>query len=133
MEVGFTGVSSALIRKDRSATAQTYLWMHPIYGAAGVVLDFLAKRLRRLPRMLRAAAYLPVIYATEYSTGWLLCRFLGKCPWDYGDKGVNLKGFVRLDYAPYWYAAALAFEPAAMKLQQFVEPPRRFSLSALFR
>ncbi len=124
LEVGFTGLSSVIFQKDRSATAKTYLWMHPIYGAAGVVLELLAKRFRRMPTAARAALYLPVIYAAEYSTGWLLCRLLGKCPWDYGTKGMSVKGFIRLDYAPFWYMAALAFEPAAKQVSLIANPPR---------
>jgi len=124
LEVGFTGLSAAIVQKDRSATARTYLWMHPIYGAAGLILEAMAKRLRRVSPPVRAALYLPVIYAAEYSTGWLLCRLLGKCPWDYTGHGINLKGFIRLDYAPFWYAAALAFEPAAKQVNAIANPPR---------
>jgi len=124
MEIFFTGASSALFERDRSATAKTYLWMHPIYGAAGLALEALRRRLRFLPRMVRAAAYLPIIYAAEFSSGWLLCRVLGRCPWDYGQRGLNYKGLIRLDYAPAWYAAALLFEPAAQKVSWASLAPR---------
>lgn len=135
MEVGFTGLSSALFQRDRSATAKTYLWMHPIYGAAGVLLEFLSKRLRFLPRGVRAALYLPVIYGAEFTTGWLLCRVLGKCPWDYGTKGLSYKGYIRWDYAPFWYLAALSFEPAAKRVHWAAMAPRKapWSRRALLR
>jgi hypothetical protein len=112
LEVCFTGTSNALFQRDSHGTAKTYLWMHPIYGATALGLEFLHDRLRFLPRPLRALAYTAVIFGAEYATGWLLRRALGRCPWDYTQSGWNVKGLVRLDYFPFWYGAALAFEPA---------------------
>lgn len=110
LEVLFTGAGAAL-RRDRSATSHTYLWMHPIYGATALALEEVAARLKHLPRPVRALAYTAVIYAAEYSTGWALRRLLGRCPWDYMKSGWSVHGLVRLDYAPAWYLTALAFEP----------------------
>src|SRR5579883_2023555 len=83
LEVAFTGVASILDR-DLAATSRTYLWMFPIYGFGGLVLEQWGDLLARVGarRALRAAAYVPLIYAIELSTGWLLCRLLGRCPWD---------------------------------------------------
>lgn len=110
LEVGFTGLS-ALLRGDRQATARTYLWMHPIYGATALVLERLQRRLRGLPRPVRALACTATIYTVEYASGYLLRQVLGRCPWDYTGRGWNVQGLVRLDYAPLWYGAALLFEP----------------------
>jgi hypothetical protein len=112
LEVCFTGTSAAIFQKDSHGTAKTYLWMHPIYGATALGLEFLHDRLRFLPRAVRALAYTAVIFGAEYATGWMLRRALGRCPWDYTKRGWNVKGLVRLDYFPFWYGAALAFEPA---------------------
>lgn len=112
MEVCFTGMGNALLEHDRHATAKTYLWMHPIYGATALGLEFLHDRLRFLPRLLRALAYTGVIFGAEFASGWLLRQVLGRCPWDYGQRRWSVKGLIRLDYAPFWYAAALLFEPA---------------------
>jgi len=117
LEVCFTGTSAAIFQKDSHGTAKTYLWMHPIYGATALGLEFLHDRLRFLPRPLRALAYTAVIYGAEFTTGWLLRRALGRCPWDY-TRGWNVKGLVRLDYFPFWYGAALLFEPAREVLLQ---------------
>jgi hypothetical protein len=111
VEVCFTGMSAALFQRDSHATAKTYLWMHPIYGATALGLEFLHDRLRFLPRPVRALAYTAVAFGAEFATGWLLRRALGRCPWDYQQKGWSVKGLVRLDYFPFWYGAALAFEP----------------------
>lgn len=110
MEVCFTGMGAAL-QRDSSATATTYLWMHPIYGATALGLEFLHDRLRFLPRPVRALAYTAVIFGAEFTTGWLLRKGLGRCPWDYSGHGWNVKGLIRLDYAPFWYVAGLLFEP----------------------
>jgi len=108
LEVLFTGTKAAL-SKDKKLAARTYLWMHPIYGAAGLTLEELHRRLAGRSRLTRALASLGVIYATEYAAGAALRRVLGDCPWRYR-KGVHLHGLVRLDYAPLWLAAALGFE-----------------------
>jgi hypothetical protein len=108
LEVLFTGTKAALSR-DKKLPARTYLWMHPVYGAAALALETVHTRLARRSRLTRAAASLGVIYATEYAAGAALRRVLGDCPWRYHD-GMHLHGLVRLDYAPFWLAAALGFE-----------------------
>lgn len=125
VEILFTGSRSAAMRRDPHARSQTYLWMHPIYGATALGLEQVARALRGagIPRLLRAMLYVPLIYAAEFSTGWLLCRVLGKCPWDYGEERTSFHGLVRWDYAPAWYGAALAFEPLAEGLGA-LRPPR---------
>lgn len=112
MEVCFTGLGAATLQGDRHCTATTYLWMHPIYGATALGMEFLHDRLRFLPRPLRALAYTAVIFGAEFATGWVLRKALGRCPWDYERRGWSVKGLIRLDYAPFWYGAALLFEPA---------------------
>ena len=108
LEVLFTGTKAALSR-DKKLAARTYLWMHPIYGAAGLTLENLHRKLAGRSRLTRALASLGVIYATEYTAGAALRRVLGACPWAYRE-GRHLHGLVRLDYAPFWLAAAVGFE-----------------------
>lgn len=125
LEVCFTGTRAALLQKDSHGTAKTYLWMHPIYGATALGLEFLHDRLRFLPRPIRALAYTAVIFGAEYATGWLLRRALGRCPWDYEKQGLSVKGLVRLDYFPFWYGTALLFEPAREALLQITREALR--------
>jgi uncharacterized membrane protein len=108
LEVLFTGTKAALSR-DKRLAARTYLWMHPIYGGAALALEAVHAKLARRSRLTRAAASLGVIYATEYVSGAALRRVLGDCPWRYRE-GLHLHGLVRLDYAPFWLAAAVGFE-----------------------
>jgi len=108
LEVLFTGTKAALSR-DKKLAARTYLWMHPIYGAAALALEAVHGKLADRSRLTRAAASLGVIYATEYASGAALRGVLGECPWRYRT-GMHLHGLVRLDYTPFWLAAALGFE-----------------------
>jgi uncharacterized membrane protein len=117
VEVFFTGSAAAVFQRDRSATATTYLWMHPIYGMGMLGLDQLGARLSALPWLERAAVYVAVIYLVEFATGALLRRVLGRCPWDYGTRGLSVRGLVRLDYAPAWYLAALLFDPVRLGVE----------------
>ena len=127
VEVLFTGTFAA-VKKDRSATAQTYLWMHPIYGATALGLDWLSARLKWMPMPLRGLVYTGVIYGAEYSSGWFLKRVLGKCPWDYSGSGRDVHGLVRLDYAPAWYALGLLFEPVKDRFVES-EPKKNVALT----
>ena len=81
-EILWTGFCSFLLG-DAALTAQTYLWMFPIYGLAGLSLPlFLAFR-RYCPLWQRVGVYVFAIFAVEFITGWLLQWGTGICPWDY--------------------------------------------------
>jgi uncharacterized membrane protein len=126
LEVMMTGASSVLIERDTRATARTFLWMLPIYGTGGLLIETASMRLRRWPRIARALAYLPFIYGVEYLSGRVLQRLLGECPWDYRRGMEDPARLVCPEYAPLWFAVALLFEPvrdwAALPLRP---PPRR--------
>lgn len=110
LEILFTG-STSVLQGDRAAKARTYLWMHPIYGLAALGLEQVHDRIRWAPPGARAAAYTAIMYAVEYGSGSLLRRFTGSCPWDYGKRPRSIKGLIRLDYAPLWFAVGLIMEP----------------------
>ncbi len=109
LEVLFTGAAAGL-RRDRSLAGQSYAWMLPIYGAGGLALEALHRALAGATWWGRGAAYVAAIYGIEYASGAALRRTLGRCPWDYGRRGLNVDGLVRLDYAPAWLAAGLLLE-----------------------
>jgi hypothetical protein len=111
VEVVFTSIGRALRTRDLRLSGTTYLWMLPIYGAGGLLLERLHARLirRGLPPPVRALVATGAIYGIEYGAGSLLRSAIGQCPWRY-ERGVSWRGYVRLDYAPYWYGAALLFE-----------------------
>lgn len=115
VEVLFTGVMSVL-RRDLRARAQTYLWMLPIYGVGGLVLEQLHRYLVWHPVAL-AVASVPIIYVLEFVSGWVLRLSIGQCPWDYGSARFAIRGLIRVDYAPFWLLLALAFYPLRSKIQ----------------
>jgi uncharacterized membrane protein len=120
MEVLFSG-TDACLRRDVAATARTSLWMHPIYGSGGLLLEQIAHRTSHWPRVTRAFCYVPAIYGIEYAAGWLLRRLVGRCPWDYSASRFHLSGLVRADYAPVWFVVAWLFE----HLRGRMKSPRR--------
>lgn len=122
LEIVFTGFGS-LFRRDRSATAKTYLWMHPIYGLTALVLERVHDVMPASPWFARGLVYLVLIYAAEAGSGWVLRRVLGACPWDYGRKGWSIAGLVRLDYAPAWYLVGLLFEPVRLGVVALTDLP----------
>jgi Putative ABC-transporter type IV len=121
IEIAFTAAGRALRLRDRRLVGHTYLWMLPIYGGGGLLLERLhARSLRPAARALVSTL---AIYAVEYGSGALLARLLGACPWRYR-RGLTLGGLVRLDYAPFWYGAALLFEILQGEIAKLDRPRR---------
>lgn len=108
IEVIWTGLGSAL-HGDPRLVAHTYLWMFPIYGLA-LALERVHDATRSYPAWIRGLVWMTLIYAIEYLSGWTLKTLFGAVPWDYGARAVSVGGFIRLDYAPAWFAAGLLFE-----------------------
>lgn len=108
IEVFWTGLSS-LLKGNIKLQGWTYIWMFPIYGLA-VFIEPIHDMIRSWPVVLRGGVYAALIFAVEYSTGWLLKVLTGLCPWDYSGTPFSINGFIRLDYAPAWFAAGLLFE-----------------------
>jgi hypothetical protein len=125
IEVVFTSIGRALKTRDARLSGQTYLWMLPIYGAGGLFLERLHARLlgRRVPPPVRALAATFAIYTMEYGAGSLLRTLVGECPWRY-QRGITLGGYVRLDYAPFWFGTALLFEMLQREVGKLDRPGR---------
>lgn len=126
LEVAFTSVSDRIWLRDRRLRGYSYLWMLPIYGAGGMALETLHERLasRGVPRCARSLAYTLAIYGIEYGSATLLNRVTGDVPWRY-QRGVNVGGYVRLDYAPFWYGCGWLFEAVQSELRKLDRPARR--------
>lgn len=126
IEVSFTSISDSIWMRDRRLRGHSYLWMLPIYGAGGMALEALHERLatRGVERWARALAYTLAIYGFEYGSATLLNRLTGDVPWRY-QRGLNLSGYVRLDYAPFWYACGWLFEGAQAELRKLNRPVRQ--------
>ena len=109
LEIFWTGMG-ALLSGDWQLPGFTYLWMFPIYGLA-VLLEPLHDEINNWPWYIRGMVWVVIIFAIEYTTGWLLKLALGCCPWDYsGTTPFHVRGLIRLDYAPAWFSAGFLFE-----------------------
>ena len=107
MEILFTGLHS-LKNENPKLTGNTSIWMFPIYGMAAVIGP-LSTKLKNRNMALRGLIYMNGIFSIEYLTGTLLKK-KNMCPWDYSDAPLNLRGVIRLDYAPVWFITGLFFE-----------------------
>jgi len=106
-EILWTGLGS-LLAGDPSLRSHTYLWMFPIYSLA-VFLEPIHDRMRNHFWFFRGLIYMCLFFAGEYITGLLLKLLIGLCPWHYSSP-LAVKGLIRLDYGPAWFAAGLIFE-----------------------
>ena len=107
MEIVFTGLGS-LRKNEHRLTARTSIWMFPIYGMA-CFLTPLCRLLQKRNFLVRGFADTCWICAGEFLSGSFLKRH-GACPWDYSRAKYNIRGVIRLDYAPLWFGAGLLFE-----------------------
>jgi uncharacterized membrane protein len=92
--------------------------MWPVYGLGGVFFEWI--HTFHWYWAINAFAFFCLIYVIEFFVGYLLERLLGKCPWDYGRGRYTIMGLVRIDYAPFWLALALAFEFALPHLEKLI-------------
>lgn len=109
VEILWTGMGS-LLRRDPRLTATTYLWMFPIYGGGGLLLERLYPVIAGQPWVVRGLVWVMAIFCIEYVTGWLIRAAVGQSPWNYGGAALALGELIRLDYAPAWFLLGLVFE-----------------------
>lgn len=121
-EIFWTGLGS-LLRGDVTLRGWTYIWMFPIYGLA-IFLEPVHNKIRNLPVFVRGGVYTLLIFSVEYISGWILKLSTGACPWDYSGQLFSINGFIRLDYAPAWFAAGLLFERLHDLLVKTASPKR---------
>lgn len=69
----------------------------------------ICSKLKKRNALCRGGVYALLIYLTEYATGVILKKYEA-CPWDYSKAKLNIKGVIRLDYAPVWFITGLIFE-----------------------
>lgn len=114
LEVFWTGTGS-LFRGDPSLKSNTSLLMFPIYALAAF-LKPLYKLIADKPVAFRGTVYALCIYAVEYTSGSILKK-LGACPWNYEQAKYNIKGIIRLDFAPAWFTVGLLYEKLLNPIQ----------------
>ena len=104
---------------DFSLTGHTYVWMVFIYGLTPILFYLNHAWLFELPFLARLFLYVAAIYIVEFASGWLLERLTGRCPWHY-ETGWAIKGYIRLDYAPFWFVFGIIIEKVYLFLHQIL-------------
>lgn len=115
-EILWTALSERVRSKPAMAgdwrlLGHTSLWMFPIYGLLAPLYEPMHDFLRPWHWFMRGVIYLLGIWLVEYTTGWLLRRLTGKCPWDYSDLRGHLDGLIAWEFGPVWFLFGLALEP----------------------
>ena len=106
-ECFFTGLHSLFYRKQK-LPCQTSLWMFIIYGF-GAFIKPIYYIIKKAPTHIRGIIYTTLIFITEFLSGSFLKKH-NACPWDYSSAKYNVKGIIRLDYAPLWFIVGLIYE-----------------------
>ena len=110
-EIVFTALTDSLPAKDWRLTGTTYLWMFPIYGLLAILYEPAHDFIRSYPLLVRASIWSLGFTAVELSSGWLIARLSGRCPWDYSHKRLAINAYIRWDFFPVWAIIGLALEP----------------------
>ncbi len=97
VEVFFTAIAEGKVQ----LAGKTYLWMLPIYSLGGLTLD-ISNNLE-LVLLYKLIFFTCEIFVIEYVSGFLLRRYTGICPWDYGNTKFSIHGLIRLDYFIFWF------------------------------
>lgn len=114
-EVWFTAFSRLFVQRsgdqsvDLSLAGHSYVWMFFIYASAALLFPIFYPRIANLALLLRLLIYTVSIFSIEYLSGWLLDATTGSCPWHY-DSVWAVRGYIRLDYGPFWMAFGYIIE-----------------------
>ncbi|MBX7148977.1 putative ABC transporter permease [bacterium] len=100
--------------RDKRAMGYTFLWMLPIYALL-IFLEPISKMLAQTPLMVRGGLYVLGLWFVEYTTGFLIKKISGRCPWDYSASRYNLHGFIRFDFFIFWLVFMLVAEKLTVK------------------
>jgi uncharacterized membrane protein len=119
-EIFFTAITSQVNAfpeiENWKLNGQSYIWMFPIYGLAGLAFPLILPKIQHLLFPIRMVIYALGILIVEFITGWLLDVFTGKCPWEY-TTGWHVMGYIRLDYTPFWMLFGGLVEKIVVYLQ----------------
>ena len=96
---------------DWGLPGHSYIWMIFIYGGGSLLFPFGHKHLNGFHLLVRIFIVAVGIFAIEFTTGFLLDKITGHCPWQYFGKW-SVMGYIRLDYLPAWMIFAFIIERA---------------------
>ena len=94
---------------DWALRGHSYIWMFFIYGPASFLVPFAMDKMVKIPLLVRLLIYSAGIYVVEFTSGFLLDKLTGVCPWEY-KTGLEFMGYIRLDYLPAWMGFSFLLE-----------------------
>lgn len=108
MECLWTGIHTMITTADKTLPCRSSIWMFPIYGMAALIYP-LSNILKGKSIITRGGIYTILIFLVEFGTGTVL-NFFQVCPWNYSEAKLQIRGVIRLDYAPIWFGVGLFYE-----------------------
>lgn len=79
----------------------SYVWMILVYALIPIIGHYGYDKIKKYNIILRLIIYVILIYIVEFTSGFILQKTLGSCPWHY-DSGWQIMGLIRLDFFPAW-------------------------------
>ena len=97
--------------EKRLPTNGAYIYMDVSNLWHGIIIKPISFELKKhhVKRTQRGLLYTLGIFSAEFISGCMLKKAF-KCPWDYSKCKYNIKGVIRLDYAPIWFIVGLFYE-----------------------
>ena len=121
----FTGATNYFATGDPTLPCHTQLWVFPLYGLGGVFgFEKLHYLVRHRPAVVRAACYALMVFAIEYSGGWIALRLTGQVPWEYEENILTVHKLIHLGYAPIWGSLCLVAERVQRSMGRLHPKPR---------
>lgn len=145
IEIVFTSVANFL-RRHWKGTGITFIWMMPVYGVTGLLLEIIGKAVHvdwaipigvpfhyyviHLGFIAKAFIYVPIIFGAEALSGWnirIVTKYLQKwfggtggdvIPWEYPVSKWSPMGLINIKYAPFWLLLACSFSLLSDILQR---------------
>ena len=84
-----------------SMTGHTYVWMSFIYALIPILGVLFHHNVAHWKFWARLPFYVVLLYAVEFTSGYLLKLITGSCPWEY-KTGWNVMGLIQLEFFPAW-------------------------------
>jgi len=112
LETAFTAALDWRKDPKRHLLGYSSLWYAPLYGLVPFAFARLWPVVGGWAWPLRGLAYMLLFFAVEYVGMRFLHDLLGESPSEasYRRQRWNVHGFIRLDFAPAWFAAGLILE-----------------------
>jgi len=102
-----------------SLEGNSYIWMFFIYALINPLFELGYPKVKNYNIIIRLLIYSSIIFAIEFSMGFILEKLTGKCPWEYST-GLTFFGYIRLDYIFFWMVFGYLIEKIYLLLNRVI-------------